>query len=47
MERVVAERDDDLFLDVARLLRDEVAEGGVAVLADGLVQARDGARGGR
>ena len=45
MERVVAEREHDFLLDVAGILRDEVAERGVAVVADGLVEARDRARG--
>ena len=40
----LAERDHDLLLYVSGILRDEVAERGVAVVADRLVEARDGTR---
>src|SRR6266571_7125196 len=40
-QRVFAEADDDLLLDVPRLVGEELSERGIALAADGLVEARD------
>src|SRR5258708_17968593 len=41
VDRVLAQPDHDLLLDVALVLRDEIAECSLTFVADGLVEARD------